>query len=143
MASSSDSTSHTVHADSAEWPAHEHVAETAKAQAQRLVEDLGSVGLAKQAIDAVGEAVTNITNEEKLATLAKSLGFASPEVLRQASKPEPSNDGHQWFTTELTDCRWAAWNDLHYTSDRQFTSYEEAVASIPRADQLSGTSLLG
>ena len=122
---------------------HEHVAESAKAQAQALVEEVGSVGLAKQAVEALGEAVVNLASNENLnAPLHESLGFASREELDHASTPIESNDGKDWFLTALPQDAWAVWNAQHPKTDRHFNNRDEAIASIPRVDQLSGSSTL-
>ena len=125
-----------------DWPAHEHVAETAKLQAQKLVDELGSVALAKQAVEAVGEAVTNV-NHQRHEALARALGFDSAASMMRASEPVPSNDGHQWYLTPVSESSWAVWSDFTYLSERQFSDRNEALASVPHEDMFSGTSLLG
>lgn len=126
-----------------DWRSHEHVAETAKLQAQKLVDELGSVALARQAVEAVGEAVTNLTNDQRQAALAKALGFDNVSAMLQASEEVPSNDGHQWYLTRVSDTCWAAWSDFNYLSERQFNDRAEALTSVPHEATLTGTSLLG
>lgn len=127
----------------AEWPSHEHVSETAKVQAQRLVEELGSVGLAKHAVEAVGEVISAIPAEDRQKTFSQSLGFSSFEEVNQASAEVPANDGNHWFLTSLPDSTFAVWNDHALQADRHYSDREEALASVPHADELSGTRLLG
>lgn len=126
-----------------EWHGHEHVAETAKLQAQKLVDELGSVALAKHAVEAVGEAMNTITTERREEALAKALGFASVSSLMDASEPVTSNDGHHWQLTRISDTAWAVWNDFAFQAERQFSDRDEALATVPHDDTLSGTSLLG
>lgn len=126
-----------------DWRLHEHVAETAKLQAQKLVDELGSAALAKQAVEAVGEAVSSITSEERQLALAKALGFEDVNTMQQASEPVASNDGHQWFLTHVSETCWAVWSDFNHQSERQFSNRNEALASVPHDATLTGTSLLG
>jgi hypothetical protein len=125
------------------WHVHEHVADSAKVQAQALVEQVGSVALAKQAIEAVGEAVVHLASDKNSGVaLEEFLGFASREELESASSPIDSNDGKSWFLTELRGGAWTVWNTLQQLSARQFQSRDEAVASIPRENPLSGSAML-
>ncbi len=127
-----------------DWQVHEHVAETAKAKAQELVETVGSVGLAKQAVEAVGEAVDTIAREEKSnGLLHETLGFASREELERASTAVESSDGKNWFLTELPESAWAVWNTQELRVERHFTNREEALKSVPKPEPLTGTAMLG
>ncbi len=114
-----------------------------ESRAQKLVEEIGSVGLAIQAIEAVGEAMTTATNEDALARLAKALGFADVEQLQQTSCPVPANDGNNWFVTKVGDSAWAVWNDQRFQVERHFGDRDEALASVPHNDEFTGSSLLG
>jgi hypothetical protein len=130
-------------ADTKDWHIHEHVADSAKAQAQALVEHVGSVDLAKQAVEAVGKAVVHLAGDASSGdALEQSLGFASREELERASAPIDSNDGKTWFLTQLSEGAWAVWNTQQQLSERQFNSRDEAIASIPREDPLTGSSML-
>jgi hypothetical protein len=126
-----------------QWPTHEHLAETALLQAQKLVEELGSVGLAKHAVEAVGEAMTAMTSEPRQSGLAKALKFESYALLLAASSAVPSNDGNHWYLTSLSDGTWAAWNDSSLEAERHYSSLDEALANVPHDEQCSGSSLLG
>ncbi len=127
-----------------DWQVHEHVAESAKSTAQALVEEVGSVGLAKQAVEAVGAAISNLqTDETRKDTLHESLGFISREDLDRASTPVESTDGQNWFLTELSPHAWVAWNVQQPQIDRHFYNREGALASIPRDVTLCGSTLLG
>jgi hypothetical protein len=130
-------------ADTEDWHLHEHVADSAKVRAQALVDQVGSVDLAKQAVEAVGRAVVHLASDTSSGdTLDQILGFACREELERASSPIESNDGKTWFLTQLPDCAWAVWNTQQRLSERQFNSREEAIASIPREDPLTGSSML-
>ena len=136
--------------NSADWGDHEHVADSAKAQAQQLVEQVGSVDLAKQALDAVGELMQNsadplksVEQTDRQKNFCQALGFESCEELVQHSSPTASNDGKDWFETELSDGSWIVWNQHDLQADRHFASRDEALASVPHEDKLSGSSLLG
>lgn len=125
------------------WHVHEHVADSAKLQAQALVEHVGSVALAKQAIEAAGEAVVHLASDKNSGVaLEEFLGFPSREELERASSPIDSNDGKSWFLTELRDGAWTAWNTQQQLSERQYHSRDEAVASIPHEGPLSGSAML-
>jgi len=144
------STMRTDRNNSTDWGAHEHVADSAKAHAQQLVEHVGSVDLAKQALDAVGETIQNpadplksVGQTDRQKNFCQSLGFASRDELILHSTPTASNDGKDWFETELSDGSWVVWNGDDLQADRHFASRDEALASVPHEDTLSGSSLLG
>ena len=125
------------------WTTHEHLADTARVKAQQLVEEIGSVGLAVHAVEAVGEAMVAMTNDDRQVNLAKTLGFASVEELQNASVPVPANDGNHWFVTKVGDGAWAVWDDLRFQAERHFSDRDEALASVPHDDEFTGSSLLG
>jgi hypothetical protein len=128
-------------------PTAANVPEAAKAQAERLVEQLGSVELARHAVDLAKQAVDAVadqagaTNIESV--LHKTLGFATHQQLIDASSLLESNDGKKWYITQLPDESWVAWNEADYKCDRHFTTAEEALASVPHEAEFTGTSLLG
>lgn len=136
--------------DDSEWGDHEHVSESVKADAQRLVEQVGSVDLAKQAVDSVGQVSANpadplksLEKSDRQQNFFHSLGFESRDELFQRSASTPSNDGKHWYETELNDGSWVVWNDEQLQADRHFASRDEALASVPHDDTLTGSSLLG
>jgi hypothetical protein len=128
-------------------PTAANVPEAAKAHAERLVEQLGSVELAKHAVDLAKQAVDAVAEQAGATStetvLHKSLRFASHGELVAASSRLESNDGKTWFITQLPDESWIAWNETDYKSDRHFTTAEEARASVPHEAEFTGTSLLG
>jgi hypothetical protein len=131
-------------AESNDWQHHEHIADSAKAHAQQLVDELGSVDLAKHAIETVGEVPkTDSSQPERQTQLCQALNFENIEDLRAHSSPVESNDGKHWFTTELADHSWTVWRDEEFRTDRHFATRAEALASVPHDEGCSGSSLLG
>lgn len=129
-----------------DWTGHEHVTENVRHQAQKLIDEIGSVDLAKQAVEAVGDVTTlanEATQQEGQVRLANSLGFNTVEELWQASSSVPANDGKNWYITKVGDSSWAVWNDQQFQAERHFSDRDEALASVPHEDQFTGTSLLG
>jgi hypothetical protein len=124
-----------------------NVPEAARTQAERLVEQLGSVELAKHAVDLAKQAVEAVAEQAGATSsetvLHRSLGFATHEELVDASSPLESNDGKTWFMTHLSDDSWIAWNETDYKCDRHFNTADEARASVPHEAEFTGTSLLG
>ena len=114
---------------------------------ERLVEELGSVELAKHAVDLAKQAVAAVaeqassTSSETL--LHRCLGYATQQKLRDASSPVESNDGKGWFLVQLPDESWVVWNEVDYKADRHYLTDEEARASVPHEAEFTGTSLLG
>lgn len=123
--------------ESKDWQRHEHTADAAKVHAQQLVDELGSVGLAKHAVETVGEI------SEFQSQLCQALRFASFEKLVAKSKSVESNDGRHWFATRLRNNRWVVWSEEDCRVDRHFATEQEALASVPHNDPFSGSSLLG
>ncbi len=102
------------------------------------------MGLARHAIEAAGAEPTTDSNlSERQQQLCQSLGFRDMHDLMEHSTPIESNDGKQWFTTELADDRWVVWREEEYRVDRHFASREEALANVPHNDDFTGSSLLG
>jgi hypothetical protein len=128
-------------------PTAANVPEAAKVHAERLVEELGSVELAKHAVDLARQAVDAVAEQAGATSvenvLHKSLGFTTQQELRDASTPLESNDGKTWYITHLADDSWIAWNETDYKSDRHYVTVEEARASVPHEAGFTGTSLLG
>jgi len=136
--------------DSAEWGAHEHVSDAAKAHAQQLVHQVGSVDLAKHALDVMDEVIKNpadplksIDQTDRQMNFCHSLGFESRDELFGRSTATPSNDGKHWFESQLGDGSWVVWNEEDLQADRHFASHEEALTTVPHDDKLSGSSSLG
>ncbi len=144
------STLRSDHDKASDWGIHEHVTDSAKSHAQQLVEEVGSVDLAKHAVDVAGEAgknsvepVETIDESDRQRNFCHSLGFESFKELKRRSTSASSNDGKDWFETELNDHSWVVWNEDALQADRHFASREEALASVPHDDELTGSSLLG
>ncbi len=119
----------------------------AVAHAERLVEELGSVDLAKQAVDLAKQAVEAVASQaEPRATdveIDRALGYESYQALMEASSPLESSDGRKWFITHLPDDSWVAWNEVEHKCDRHYVTAEEARASVPLDTGFTGSSLLG
>ena len=122
----------------------DHVSGDVAAQAQRLLNEVGSVELAKQAVDVVGNSATPSDDElEHKNLFALALNFESYEQLAAASEPVASNDGLPWRLTPLANDTWAVWNDSQLHLDRHYASREEALANVPHDARFSGSCLLG
>ncbi len=123
------------------------VPEAARAHAERLVEELGSVELAKHAVDLAKQAVEAVAGQGGTtcgeAALHQTFGFATHQDLLAASSPLESNDGQKWFITQLADDSWVAWNEIDRKCDRHYVTADEARASVPHEAGFTGTSLLG
>ncbi len=123
------------------------VPQAAVAHAERLVEELGSVELAKHAVDLAKQAVEAVANQgEPNATeteLDQLLGYATHQALLDASSPIESGDGKKWYLTHLSDDSWVAWNEVDCKADRHFVTVEEARASVPHVAGFTGSSTLG
>ena len=129
-----------------QWKDHEQIPASAMGQAQSLVDQLGNVERAKEAVEAAGggqKAEAQLSEDETRVALAKALGFDSFQSLLAASHHTDSNDGLSWYLTGLPDSTWAAWNDVQLHLDRHYASREEALASIPHNAECSGSSMLG
>ena len=113
-----------------DWSQHEHTAESANADAQKLVDQTGSPELAKQAIDAVAERQKTGRTEDKKDAFSKQLGFESYLELFEASTPVPSRDGKSWCVTSDRQGQWVVWNDRDLRVQQRFSSREDAVASV-------------
>jgi len=75
--------------------------------------------------------------------LATSLGFDTFVALKERSAPIAANDGKHWFKTPIHDGSWAVWNEESLGADRHFATEQEALATVPHDDPLTGSSLLG
>jgi hypothetical protein len=114
--------------DAAAWTEHEHVSEPAKAQARRLVDELGSPELAKQAVDSVAGTVAGATDAKE--RLARELGFVSYLDLFEASTPVRSSDERNWFVTSKPGGTWVAWNEQELAPGEEYDSMEGAMTSV-------------
>jgi hypothetical protein len=118
--------------------------EMVKEHAERLVRELGSVDLAKQAVAAVADTIGDLPQTEHQAAFAKANGFGTFAELQKASTAVPSNDGAHWYIVQPSSGSWVVWNEQGLQGEnRQFASREEALASVPHNDDFTGTSLLG
>ncbi len=87
---------------------HEHVAEPAQRDAERLLDATGGAELAKLAID-VAEARKR-TDAERQEAFARSLGIGSYEELLRISKQVDARDRRTWHVTPVLSAEWVAWN---------------------------------
>jgi hypothetical protein len=122
--------------------------ETTLTHARELVEQCGTPELAAEAIEkvsqneqapqdaAIGEPGVEHHN------FAVALGFDSFAALKQNSTVVPSNDGQEWFLTKFDDSAWCAWTG-NQLNERRYCTREEALATVPREDVLTGSALLG
>lgn len=109
----------------AEWRDHEHVAEHAQAEAQRLLESTGTPELAKHAIDVAGERQEYTARDD----FARRAGFASFQELLAASAPVTAANGQTWYATPVPNHKWIAWNEVDLRDD-QWDSQEAAIRWI-------------
>jgi hypothetical protein len=91
------------------WQEHEHVVPHIRAQAQKLLDEAGSLDLAKHAVDAPAkpQAAPDSAHDQ----FARQVGFASYLALFEASTPLTSAMGKQWLLTALRHDQWILWND--------------------------------
>lgn len=116
-----------------EWLVHEHVSPSVQSQAQKLLEEAGSSGLAKQAIDLA---------EQEQACEVGVIGFRVTEILRfpkpylriENSVPVPSEYSMQWWVTALSNGHWVAWNEESGDVSGEFDSREAAVRFVAQQD---------
>ncbi len=109
----------------AEWRDHEHVAEQAQAEADRLLESTGTPELAKHAIDVASERKDFTARDD----FARRVGFASYQELLAASAPLVNSNGQTWYTTWTVNNKWIAWNEVELRDDR-WDSREGAIRWI-------------
>jgi hypothetical protein len=110
---------------SGEWTQHEHVADSAKIEAQKLVDTTGSPELAKQAIDAAVSAAPKDKDE-----LALRLGFVSYLDLFEASMLVRSASGESYYVTCDHGGRWLVWSERILDSGKRFATREDAENSV-------------
>jgi hypothetical protein len=108
-----------------EWTQHEHVADRAKIEAQRLVDAVGTPELAKQAVDAATS--DPATNKEELAT---KLGFVSYLEMFEASMAVRNLSGQSYFVTCDREGKWLVWNERMLDNGKRFATREDAENSV-------------
>ena len=97
-------------------------------QAQILLHQAGSPGLAKQAVDAAAERETMPDFREDM--FGRQFGFASRETLLAASTPLIAADGTSWWTTAIEGNRWIVWNQEDMSASQSYATLQEARQSL-------------
>lgn len=119
----------------ADWKRHEHVAGPVQNQAQKLIDEAGSPGLAKEAINAAANQHAEKPAPQASASakdhFARNHGFQSYLDLFEASTTMAQCEGKNWFVTALPAGKWIMWNDQDLQAEQSFDTFEEACARVP------------
>lgn len=124
----SSSTSSAAH-----WVEHEHVAPPLEAQAEQLLKNAGSPGLAHQALRAAERHPPAVGTPQD--EFARRWGFTSYLELFEASTLVRSAVGKNWRVVVAPQGGWIVWNETDFRADRTYPTREEAIAQIPAQGQ--------
>lgn len=114
----------------AKWNEHEHVAENAKIDAQKLVDTAGSPELAKQAIDAASN-----DNAKDKDALAAQLGFDSYLDMFESSTIVTAPSGETFYITGERSGAWAVWSERTLDTGKRFKTMDDAEQFIRRHNE--------
>lgn len=120
--------------DAAKWTEHEHVAAPLHAHAQKLIDQAGSPGLARQAIRAAEQdAPARASTQDEF---ARRWGFRSYLELFEASTRVHAAEGKNWLATAVPDGGWIVWNDSDLRADATYATRDEATSQVPARDKV-------
>lgn len=98
--------SNPFHDPATEWQRHEHQAEAVLIQAQRLMNEAGTVELAKQALDTVAN-----DREAEMEEFAHGWGFETCQSMVESSHAVVSSDAQGWRVVAVHGDEWVMWNE--------------------------------
>jgi hypothetical protein len=106
------------------------IPEGVEMQAQSLIHQAGSPGLAKSAVDeaAAREAIPDFREDH----FGRRFGFESRPELLAASTPLTAADGTCSWTTAIKGDRWIVWNQQDMSAAKTYSTVEEARNSVYR-----------
>lgn len=109
------------------WSVQEHIAVPVQVQAEKLLDEAGTPGLAKQAVEVAAQQRMPIPASYD--EFARQNGFNSYLELFEASAPIVAIDGQKWLLTAVSGGEWITWKEQDFTALRRFHSRDEAIAN--------------
>ena len=117
--------------ESAEWTEHEHVAPPLAHHAQKLIDEAGSPGLARQALDAAAKHAP--IGDSRQDEFARRLGFRSYLDLFEASTLVRTAAGKNWRIGGVPG-GWIVWNEIDLAASEVFVTKVAALTQVPEHD---------
>ncbi|MBL8828880.1 MAG: hypothetical protein JNM18_18010 [Planctomycetaceae bacterium] len=120
-----------------QWTDHEHQADRARLQAQKLVEETGSPELAKHAIDGATkqpEQPAASADESEAAQFARRLGFASYAALEAMSTPVLSDNGQLRMVGAMPSGKWIIWKRGRWNWHQEFDTWQQVRDALVAAN---------
>jgi|GEM_PF-5658020 len=122
---------HTASAGAETWREHQRLTPPVELQARRLLDEAGSPGRARHAVDAAAKSQPLAASAHD--QFARQLGFASYLSLFEASTPIQPAAGKQWFVTALRSDLWVVWNDSDLVALGTYPTRDAAERAVPPA----------